>query len=233
MSGTQRFSHAFQPIVDVEQRTVFAYEALVRGPQGEGAAQVFAEITEAQLATFDHESRLRALALAGRLGIEASLSLNSLPRSITTESIVGELVDAAAAARLDGSRIVIEVTENEAIVDPAQFGNVVDEFRGAGFRLALDDFGAGYAGLNLLADFQPDMIKLDMNLVRSVESRGPRQSIVRAIVSVCADLGIDVIAEGVETADELSWLRHAGIQLFQGYLIGRPAFEALPRPIFD
>ncbi|MGI8548679.1 MAG: EAL domain-containing protein, partial [Gemmatimonadaceae bacterium] len=95
-------------------------------------------------------------------------------------------------------------------------------------KFAIDDFGAGHSGLNLLAYFQPDMIKLDRNLLRGIESRGPRQSITRAIVMVCTDLGIDIVAEGVETVEEFAWLEHAGVRLFQGYLFAKPGFESLP-----
>ena len=222
------FSHAFQPIVDVAQQSVFAHEALVRGAQGEGAGSIFSRISAEQLGAFDRASQLRALALAGRLGIDAFLSLNTLPQTITShEPMLDDLLAAARAAGVDESRIVLEVTESEAVVDLARFARTVDDCRGAGLKLALDDFGAGYSGLNLLADFQPDMIKLDMNLVRQIESRGPRQSIVRAIVSVCEDLGIDVIAEGIESVNELEWLREARITLFQGYLFAKPAFETL------
>ena len=94
--------------------------------------------------------------------------------------------------------------------------------------MAIDDFGAGYSGLNLLTDFQPDQIKLDMKLIRGIEHHGPRQAIVHAIDQVCRDLGIDVIAEGVETAEEYAWLANEGVQLFQGYLFAKPAFESFP-----
>jgi EAL domain-containing protein (putative c-di-GMP-specific phosphodiesterase class I) len=222
------FSHAFQPIVDVDANVVFAHEALVRGPNGEGAGAVFGRVGADDLGAFDRASQLRALRLAGRLGLDTHLSLNTLPQTITaSRPILTDLLATAGGVSVDQSRIVLEITESEAVVDLARFGRAVDDCRGAGLKLALDDFGAGYSGLNLLADFQPDMIKLDMNLVRSIESRGPRQSIVRAIQSVCEDLGIDVIAEGVETRDELEWLRGAGIRLFQGFLFARPAFEAL------
>lgn len=227
------FSHAFQPIVDLGAQTILAYEALVRGPAGEGAGTVFARIADGDQAVFDRASQLRAVALAGRLAIGTLISLNAMPRSMTAaDGSFRELIAAADAAGLDGSRIILELTENEAISDPSQFARAVDEYRGAGFRLAIDDFGAGYSGLNLLADFQPDMIKLDMNLIRGIESHGPRQSIVRAIASVCEDLGIDIIAEGVETAAECEWLRREGVVLFQGYLFAAPAFERLPAPLF-
>ena len=86
----------------------------------------------------------------------------------------------------------------------------------------------GYSGLNLLSNFQPDQIKLDMGLLYGIESHSPRQSIVRAILQVCRDLEIDVIAEGVETVGQYAWLANAGVKLFQGYLFARPAFESFP-----
>jgi len=94
--------------------------------------------------------------------------------------------------------------------------------------VAIDDFGAGFSGLNLLADFQPDQVKLDMNLIRGVERHGPRQAIVRATNQICFELGIDVIAEGVQTAVEYAWLASQGIHLYQGYLFAKPGFESLP-----
>jgi len=102
-------------------------------------------------------------------------------------------------------------------------------YRGLGLLMAIDDFGAGYSGLNLLADFQPDQIKLDMKLIRGIEWHGPRQAIVRAINQICLDLGIDVIAEGVETELEYAWLASQGIHLFQGYLFAKPGFESFPK----
>ena len=91
---------------------------------------------------------------------------------------------------------------------------------------AIDDFGAGFAGLNLLADFQPDIIKLDMDLIRGIDQSRPRQAIVRGTVAMCEELGIQVIGEGVETADECSALHDLGIHLMQGYLFSRPLFES-------
>lgn len=106
------------------------------------------------------------------------------------------------------------------------------EHRAVGLRTAIDDFGAGYAGLNLLAEFLPDMIKLDMSLIRDVERKGPRQAIIRGVRQTCQDLGIDIIAEGVETPSEYAWLRDEGITLFQGRLFAHPAFEQLPPASF-
>ncbi len=239
------YSYAFQPIVDVSTGAAFAYEALVRGARGEPAGTVFARVPEDALFAFDAESRLAAVALAGRLGIRCRLSVNALPRSVSgvgagastagppgagARNGLAPLLAAARHAGLRPQQLIVEITESEAIDDHPAFAAVIDEYRGAGLCVAIDDFGAGYAGLNLLADLQPDLLKLDMALVRGIEGRGPSQSIVRAILMVCDELGIDVIAEGIETAAELAWLTDAGVRLCQGYLLGRPMFERLPAP---
>ncbi len=95
----------------------------------------------------------------------------------------------------------------------------------------IDDFGSGHAGLALLDHYQPEMISLSMWLVRGIESHGARQAILRGLVQTCSDLGIDIIAKGVETHEEYGWLRDEGIDLFQGYLFAKPGFEQLPRPM--
>ena len=117
------------------------------------------------------------------------------------------------------------------MVDPGHVADIVASYQKMGFGTALDDFGAGHAGLNLLARFQPDMIKLDMELVRGLDASQPRRMIVSAVVRMCEALGVTVIAEGVETAGELDALRAIGVHYFQGYYFARPAFEALP-PVF-
>jgi EAL domain-containing protein (putative c-di-GMP-specific phosphodiesterase class I) len=225
----QDYSYAFQPIVDVAARCVFSYEALVRGADGAPAARVFERVPPDDLHRFDQESRVAAIELASRLRLPCKLNLNFLPRSLYTSPMaVRSTLEAVQRSGITPDRLVLEITENEVIDDHAAFGRVVNEFRRSGLQLAIDDFGAGYAGLTMLADFQPDLLKLDMTLVRGIEGSGPRQAIVRAIMQTCIDLGIDVIAEGVETLEEYWWFRNARVTLFQGYLFGRPQFEGLP-----
>lgn len=227
------FSFAFQPIADIEDRSVFAYEALVRGTSGESAHHVFKNVPVEALAHFDHSARVAATTLAARLGLEARISLNLLPGSLhALPNSLDLLLESATRAGLATRQLLIEVTEGEVIQRPKEFFEMLNRYRAQGVRLAIDDFGAGYSGLNLLADFQPDLIKLDMHLVRSIDRAGPRQAIVRGVLQVCDDLGIEVIAEGVETLDEYRWLRRVGIRLFQGYLFARPTFEELDHPVF-
>jgi EAL domain-containing protein (putative c-di-GMP-specific phosphodiesterase class I) len=222
------FSFAFQPIVDAEASTIVSYEALIRGRNNEPAGSIFSKVLPADMHGFDADTRIAAVELAARLGIQCSLNLNFLPRSVRiSDAPIRRTVDAAMRCGLSIDRIVLEVTEGEMIDDQAHFIALVNQYRGEGMKVSIDDFGAGYAGLNLLADFQPDQVKLDMNLVRGIESKGPRQAIVRAIVQACGDLGIDVLAEGVETLNEYRWFRDQGVRLFQGYLLAKPGFEQL------
>ena len=123
---------------------------------------------------------------------------------------------------------MFEVTEAEKITDHAHLKNIFQEYKKHQFLTAIDDFGAGYSGLNLLAEWQPDIIKLDMNLIRDIDQSKTKQLIVKSIVDVCQGLGITVISEGVESKPELQFLVDLGIFLFQGYYFARPKFEALP-----
>jgi EAL domain-containing protein (putative c-di-GMP-specific phosphodiesterase class I) len=222
------FTFAFQPIVDTNVREVFSHEALIRGPSNEPAYRILGQVPADRLLEFDQKARIEAIGLAVRLGIVSRLNLNFMPQSLHSRASILTTLEAADRFHLPIDRLVLEVTEGAVIDDQAQFAEVINEYRGLGLKVAIDDFGAGYSGLNLLTDFQPDQIKLDMKLVRGIEHHGPRQAIVRAIDQVCRDLGIDVIAEGVETVEEYAWLANAGIRLFQGYLFAKPAFESFP-----
>lgn len=229
----KRFTFAFQPIIDADQHKVISYEALLRGGNNEPAYAVLERIPPDEMAHFDETLRAEALALAVRLGLDCSINLNFLPQNLeTSQASLAATLQAAARAGVDAGRIVLEIVESEIIRDLPRFIENLNACRHTGIRAAIDDFGAGYAGLNLLADFQPELIKLDMNLVRDIDKKGPRQAIVHGITRTCLDLGIDIVAEGVERAAEYRWLRDEGITLFQGRLFAMPAFEQLPQPFF-
>lgn len=227
--GAAEFSFAFQPIVDTLSRTVYSHEALVRGPNNEPAYQILQQYSGDKMAAFDAACRAKAIEVATRIGVHTNLNLNFLPSAAYDRAIgLDSTIVAAERHGFPLDRIIMEATEGEAIGDPVRFARVVNEYRRAGMRLAIDDFGAGYAGLNLLSEFQPDIVKLDMALVRGIQSHGPRQAIVRAIAQVCVDLGIDFVVEGVETFDEFSWFTDLGVNLYQGFLFAKPMFEAMP-----
>ena len=223
---------AFQPIVDMESGRPFAYEALVRGPEGQSAASVLAQVTQANRYAFDQACRVKAIETAVAAGIlegPARLSINFLPNAVYSPLACIQLtLKTATANAFPTERLIFEFTENEQMAEPAHVAHIVDTYRRMGFGTALDDFGAGHAGLNLLAKFQTDLIKLDMELIRDLDQSLPRRVIVAGVVKMCQELGITVIAEGVESQGELAALREMGVRYIQGYLLARPAFQALP-----
>lgn len=221
------FSYAFQPIIDLHDRQIFAHEALVRGPDGEPAPTVLSQVTEQNRFRFDQAGRVKAIKTAAKLGMQSKLSINFMPNAIyRPELCIRSTLEAARAHDFPIEQIIFETVEGERINDGKWLTEVFREYQRIGFLTAIDDFGAGFAGLNLLADFQPDIIKLDMDLIRGIDQSRTRQAIVRATVGMCEELGIKVIGEGVETADECSALFDLGIHLMQGYLFSRPLFES-------
>lgn len=222
------FEYAYQPIVDFATRSIYAHEALVRGPHGESAASVLAQVNPDNVYRFDQACRVKAVAGAARLGMRELLSINFLPNAVyRPEVCIRSTFEAARMHNFPIERIIFEVTEGERVLDRAHLVNIFREYRRFGFQTAIDDFGAGYAGLNLLSEYQPDLVKIDMDLVRNVDSSRPRQAIVRAIAAMCAELGIRVLAEGIETRAERDFLAAAGIDLMQGYWFSKPVFQGL------
>lgn len=221
---------AFQPIVDIENANVFAYEALVRPRDARGgAAAVLELITPANRYAFDQACRARAIQLAARLDMQALLSVNFLPNAVYSgDTSLERTFEAAAICGFPPHHLILEVSETEPAEDRHRLRDILDGYKSCGMMTALDDFGAGHSGLNMLAEFQPDIVKLDMALTRNVHEDRVRRSIVNAVIGMCRELGISVIAEGIETLDEALALRALGIRLFQGYLFARPETEALP-----
>jgi EAL domain-containing protein (putative c-di-GMP-specific phosphodiesterase class I) len=223
------FTFAFQPIVDINTGSAYSHEALVRGRNNEPASIVLTHYRREEMPVFDASCRAKAIELAARIGVHSHLNINLIPSAAFDRATgLDATIKAAERCSFPLDRIIVEATEGEAIHDPAAFAKVVNEYRRAGIRFAIDDFGSGYAGLNLLAEFQPDMLKLDMSLVRGIEKYGARQAIVRGIKQVCFDLGIDVVVEGVEKVAEYSWFRKEGMHLYQGYLFAKPSLESMP-----
>jgi EAL domain-containing protein (putative c-di-GMP-specific phosphodiesterase class I) len=125
-------------------------------------------------------------------------------------------------------RIVLEVTERVSLDCIGDVRRRVTELREAGFRIAVDDLGAGYAGLSSFVQLEPDLVKLDMSLTRGVDSSTTKQRLVRSMTQVCKDMGLLIVAEGVETIEERNTLADLGCDLLQGYLFGRPDSELRP-----
>jgi EAL domain-containing protein (putative c-di-GMP-specific phosphodiesterase class I) len=231
------FKMAFQPIVDLNAGRVWGHEALVRGVNGESAWSILSQVTDALRYRFDQAARVMAIETAGRLyaGRDLRLSINFMPNAVyEPAACIQKSLAAAKRVGFPHENLMFEFTENERIEDPSHVQKIIEAYRTFGFWTALDDFGAGYAGLGLLARLQPDVIKIDMELVRDIHLSRARQAIVAGIVGIAQQLDIEVLAEGVETAHELTVLRAAGISLFQGYHFARPALMALPDvPLLD
>lgn len=220
---------AYQPIVDVTNRSIYAFEALVRGPQGQSAASVLAQVNDQNRYRFDQACRMKAVEGAARLGMTQLLSINFLPNAVyRPEVCIRSTFEAARTHGFPIENIIFEVTEGEHVRDRPHLVNIFKEYSRFGFQTAIDDFGAGYAGLNLLAEYQPDIVKIDMDLVRNVDQDKPRQAIVAGITRICRELDIRVLAEGIETRPERDFLASVGITLMQGYWFAKPAFKALP-----
>ena len=224
------FTMAFQPIVDVQSGSVFAHEALVRGPNGEGAQSVLSAVDATNRYGFDQQCRVRAINLAHKLDLAAQgacLSINFMPNAVyEPRACIRLTLAAASAVGFPLENIIFEFTEAER-VEPSHVLGILRSYRDMGFKTAIDDFGAGHAGLNLLAQFQPDIVKLDMELIHGIDTDKTKLTIVRAVTGMLADLGIKTVCEGVETIGEFRALSDLGLSLFQGYLLARPRFEGL------
>jgi len=224
------FSMAFQQIVDVERRQVYAHEALVRGPKGEGAGSVLSAVDESNRYAFDQQCRVRAIELASRLDLtatDARLSINFMPNAVyEPRACIRATLAACKTFDLPAERIIFEFTEGEAL-DVAHLENILKTYREIGFMTAIDDFGAGHSGLNLLAKMQPDIVKIDMDLIRGIDADRAKQVILKHLVAMLTELSITVICEGIETADELKAIRDTGVTLIQGFGLARPSFERL------
>ncbi len=223
------FTMAFQPILDIESGEIYAYEALVRPVGGGSAYDVLGRITEESRYAFDQACRVKAISLAARLEMSTLLSINFLPNAVyQPAACLQKTFEAAEKAQFPLHHLMFEVTENEPSRDVGHLKAIFTEYKRHGMITAIDDFGAGHSGLNMLADFQPDVLKIDMALTRAINTDPVRYAIARAIIGLCDDLHISVIAEGVETVPEAVALRELGVRLFQGYLFAKPGVEALP-----
>lgn len=213
---------AAQPIVRVADRRIVAYEALLRTRSTElphpgavfGAAEQLGMLT-----TVARTVRRHAIELAETLPDDALLFLNLHPQELLDDA----LFQPSAPLSRHAGRIVLEMTERMSLESIPDARSRVAALKELGFRIALDDMGAGYAGLTSFAMLEPQYVKIDLGLVRNVDTEAIKQTLIRTIVRLAEDLGIDVIAEGVETRAEAETLASIGCPLLQGYLFARPA----------
>lgn len=220
--------HAFQPVVSLGDGSAWGYEALLRGHDDAG----FEDIREVFDRAFEdrilyaldlrlREKAFRKFAGAG-LG-EARLFYNLDNRLLEMPDYsTGNTQRLALAAGLPPGRVVFEVSEVDEPGERIRFEEILASYRSQGFRIALDDFGAGYAGLKLLHRAQPDIVKIDRFFVEGSAEDPRKSAFVEKIVSLAHLMGIAVVAEGVETGEELGRMKEAGCDLVQGFVIDRP-----------
>lgn len=223
------FTYAFQPIINITTQQVFGYEALVRGPNSESAWSVISQVNDENRYSFDQICRQKAIRMAAELNVDSMLSINFLPNAVyQPEHCIQSTLKSANEVNFPVEKIMFEVTESEKVLDQKHLTNIFQYYHSQGFTVALDDFGAGHAGLNMLASFVPDILKIDMELIRGIDQDKVKQIIARNLVKMCQELNVTVLAEGIETEQEFAFYRDLGVTLFQGYLFAKPGFECLP-----
>ncbi|OGQ11195.1 MAG: hypothetical protein A2138_06560 [Deltaproteobacteria bacterium RBG_16_71_12] len=230
--GTGAISSVLQPIVEVgvdgPPFIAHGFESLARAPSTTPLRNpeiLFAYASRKErLFETDLLCIKAALAEVARLGLRgAKLFLNTQPRSMTNPEFVPVVTEAIAAAGIKNTDIVFELTEQQTIVNPKAFASTLGKLRAQGFQCALDDYGVGFANLRLVQDLRPDYLKLAGYFCRDLHLDPFKQMIVRSTGDMCRVLGIPIILENVETADELEVVKQLGIQYGQGYFFARPA----------
>jgi len=217
----------FQPIVAFGERRVYAYEALVRSSEATLAQP------EALFDAAEQLHRVRALSRGVRVAVahaaDAAPPDTELFVNLHAEDLVDEdLFSPSAALSRHASRVVLEITERAPMDNIPDIHERITALRSLGFRIAIDDLGAGYAALSSLANLQPEVVKLDMSLVRGIDHTPIKQRLVGALQTLSEPLGILVVAEGVETLAERDALVAQGCDLLQGYLFAQPGFPFPP-----
>ncbi len=233
MLSDRRLTSHFQPIVHAADTSkVFAHEALVRGIDAEGATVHPGAIFDAArtadlLFQVDLASRRSAIRQAAEHGIEEKVFINFLPSAIYDPVFcLKSTVAAVAEAGLSHDQVVFEVVESERAADLEHLKTILDFYRAEGFKVALDDVGSGYSSLNMIHELRPDFVKLDMALIRGVDRDPFKAAIAMKLLEIAQMVGIQTVAEGIETPGELQWVSEHGGDFVQGYLVARP--QALP-----
>jgi diguanylate cyclase (GGDEF)-like protein len=229
----KRLTSHFQPIVNLAKGEIFAYEALCRttGPNPFGnIEEIFHQAKMCgMMLELDMRCRENGILQSAAQNLharDALLFLNICPTSLLhpdhSFGATGLLAKQHGFSRQD---IVLEITEHDAVSNYQLFKKSIDHYRSEGFRIAIDDFGAGYGGLKMLSVLEPDFVKIDRHFFRDPQKSSINYTLIDSIATACHRIGIDVIAEGVENVNDLRVCREIGIDLIQGYLIARPSAD--------
>ncbi|HSK51402.1 MAG TPA: EAL domain-containing protein [Clostridia bacterium] len=229
-------SPVYQPIVDVRSGAVVGFEGLARPEDGTGFGDAGSLFTVAEAsgrtADLDWVCIRSILAGAGRVEPHQSLSVNLSPMTVEAPEFTPQpLLGLIARAGISPERVVIEITERQGVEDLDVLRSKLGACRAAGFRIAIDDVGAGNSGLRLLSQIHFDIVKIDLSLVHAGAQREASLDVVRSLTELATRWGASAVAEGVETAAQLSMVRSIGLGHAQGYLLGRPTAEPILRAV--
>ena len=227
----------FQPILDVKEESIYAYECLTRGVLPNGELMYPNELFEKSTRNntnfkLDKLCRESALKTSAVKKINTKVFINFLPTAIYDPKFcLQNTVRWAKQLELDPKNIVFEVVETEKVKDKVHLKNILNYYREQGFNIALDDVGEGYSSLNMIIDIKPDIIKVDRNIIDSIDKNDLKQSVYKALKSICNDNKIKILAEGVEIKEELEMIKTLGVDYAQGYLFAKPSAEPI-RKVF-
>lgn len=216
---------AYHPIVDVVRQDVFGYEALMRSTEPALPHPVLVVDAAKRLSRLDELGRITRDRAAKPFSEEAAPPGLLFVNLHVTDLDDPVLRDPLAPLSKIADRVVLEVTERSSLDEVKNTRSRIAELREMGFRIAMDDMGSGYAGLTSLALLEPDYVKLDMSLIRDVHLHPIQQKVIRSMTDLCRDLGMKVVAEGVETVEERDVLIESGCELLQGFLFAKPGRE--------
>lgn len=233
--GAQNIKPVFQPIVSLVDASIVGYEALSRGPRGsllERPDKLFAAAEKVdKLWDLELLCRSKALERAREMDSDKMMFINVAPNIIHDPRFQkGFTREIIAKYKIDAANIIFEITEKTSIDDYRSFRRVLDNYTSQGYKIALDDTGSGYSGLKLLAETRPQFVKIDMDLVRDIDKDSLKYALMKAFYEFSLATDIKIIAEGIETLDELNALIDIGIPYGQGYLMQKPAPEFLELP---
>lgn len=231
--NNERLITYFQPIIDVKDNSIYGYELLSRGIKKNGTImppnEMFNLAAESDLTfNLDRLARETAITNAAKNEITQKLFINFLPSVIyTPEVCLKTTTDLINKYNFKPENITFEVVESEEIKDTDHLINILTYYRERGFKIALDDLGSGYSSLNNLSKLYPDYIKIDIEIIRDIDTDHLKQSIFEALVTMAKGTGIKVLAEGVETREELDFVVAKGAHFVQGYYFGKPVPEPM------
>lgn len=226
-----RIKTLFQPIVEAATRKIYGYEALSRGVLPDGSLMnpgtLFGQAKAMDLLFYlDRVCREASIRAAAKAGITEKLFINFVPTAIYEPSLCLQTTARVLAEEgLDSSQVVFEVVETERVEDFDHLNQILDYYRSRGYSTALDDIGSGYSDIPSLLRLRPNYMKIDMNIIRDIHLDPQKQAVLDAFISQGKQIGLKVLAEGIETAEEYTYIAGKDIDLMQGYLFGAPQAE--------